>query len=161
MPRSRQAARPLPHRGRAAWRKRAGRCTLSASANRSARGVDIYTSIFCEAVERGLTDVKLVISDAHVGLTKAIQRMFQGYCWQRCRVHFARNLLQRVPNAHQRMVTAALRSVFSQEDAVGLVERWDDLANSLAERFPKAAELMKESKEDVLAFRHFPQPHWK
>ena len=111
--------------------------------------------------ERGLTGVKLVISDAHVGLTKAIRRMFQGCCWQRCRVHFARNLLQRVPKAHQGMVTAALRSVFSQEDAVGLVERWDDLAASLAERFPKAAELMEEAREDVLAFRHFPQPHWK
>jgi len=111
--------------------------------------------------ERGLTGVKLVISDAHVGLTKAIRRMFQGCCWQRCRVHFARNLLQRVPKAHQGMVTAALRSVFSQEDAVGLVERWDDLAASLAERFPRAAELMLEAKEDVLAFRHFPQQHWK
>jgi transposase-like protein len=111
--------------------------------------------------ERGLTGVKLVVSDAHVGLTKAIRRMFQGCCWQRCRVHFARNLLQRVPKAHQGMVTAALRSVFSQEDAVGLVERWDDLAASLAERFPKAAELMEKAKEDVLTFRHFPQPHWK
>jgi transposase-like protein len=91
--------------------------------------------------ERGLSGVKLVISDAHVGLTNAIRRMLQGCCWQRCRVHFARNLLQRVPKAHQGMVTAALRSVFSQEDAVGLVERWDDLAASLAERFPRAAEL--------------------
>lgn len=91
--------------------------------------------------KRGLSGVKLVISDAHVGLTNAIQRMLQGCCWQRCRVHFARNLLQRVPKAHQGMVTAALRSVFSQEDAVGLVERWDDLAASLAERFPRAAEL--------------------
>jgi transposase-like protein len=87
--------------------------------------------------------------------------MFQGCCWQRCRVHFARNLLQRVPKAHQGMVTAALRSVFSQQDATGLVERWDDLASSLTERFPKAAELMLEAKEDVLAFRHFPQPHCK
>jgi transposase-like protein len=111
--------------------------------------------------ERGLTGVKLVISDAHVGLTKAIRRMFQGCCWQRCRVHFARNLLQRVPKAHQGMVTAALRSVFSQEDAVGLVARWDDLSGSLAERFPRAAELMAQAREDVLAFRHFPQQHWK
>ena len=87
--------------------------------------------------------------------------MYQGCCWQRCRVHFARNLLQRVPKAHQGMVTAALRSVFAQGDATGLVERWDDLASSLAERFPKAAELMQESKEDVLVFRHIAQPHWK
>ncbi|WP_094554839.1 transposase [Synechococcus sp. 1G10] len=59
------------------------------------------------------------------------------------------------------MVTAALRSVISQEGAVGLVERWDDLAASLAERFPKASELMAGAREDVLAFRHFPQQPWK
>jgi transposase-like protein len=111
--------------------------------------------------ERGLTGVKLVISDAHVGLTKAIRRQLQGCAWQRCRVHFARNLLQRVPKAHQGMVTAALRSVFAQEDASEIESLWDDLAASLAERFPRATELMLEAKEDVLAFRHFPAPHWR
>ena len=116
---------------------------------------------FCEAVERGLTGVKLVISDAHGGLTKAIRRQLQGCVWQRCRVHFARNLLQRVPKAHQGMVTAAQRSVFAQENAADILSRWDDLAVSLAERFPKAAELMNEAREEVLAFRHFPAQHWK
>jgi putative transposase len=76
-------------------------------------------------------------------------------------VHFARNLLQRVPKAHQGMVTAALRSVFAQETAEEIESRWDDLAVSLAERFPKAAALMQEAREDVLAFRHFPKEHWK
>jgi putative transposase len=111
--------------------------------------------------ERGLTGVKLVISDAHAGLTKAIGRQLQGSVWQRCRVHFARNLLQCVPKAHQGMVTAALRSVFAQETAEEIESRWDDLATSLAERFPKAAALMHEAKEDVLAFRHFPKDHWR
>lgn len=111
--------------------------------------------------ERGLTGVKLVISDAHVGLTKAIRRQLQGCVWQRCRVHFSRNLLQRVPRAHQGMVTAALRSVFAQESADEILSRWDDLAASLADRFPKAAELMQESREDVLAFRPFPRTHWR
>ena len=111
--------------------------------------------------ERGLDGVKLVISDAHSGLTKAIRRQLQGSVWQRCRVHFARNLLQCVPKAHQGMVTAALRSVFAQETAEEIQSRWDDLAASLAERFPKAAGLMHEAKEDVLAFRHFPKEHWK
>jgi putative transposase len=111
--------------------------------------------------ERGLTGVKLVISDAHAGLNKAIRRQLQGCVWQRCRVHFARNLLQRVPKAHQGMVTAALRSVFAQESAAEILSRWDDLAASLAERFPKATELMNEAREDVLAFRHVPQQHWK
>ncbi len=59
------------------------------------------------------------------------------------------------------MVTAALRSVFAQETAAEILSRWDDLAASLAERFPKAAELMNEAREEVLAFRHLPQPHWK
>ena len=111
--------------------------------------------------ERGLTWVKLVISDAHAGLTKAIGRQLQGSVLQRCRVHFARNLLQCVPRAHQGMVTAALRSVFAQESAEEIESRWDDLAASLAERFPKAAALMHEAKEDVLAFRHFPKDHWR
>ena len=110
---------------------------------------------------RGLAGVKLVISDAHAGLTKAISRQLQGSVWQRCRVHFARNLLQCVPKAHQGMVTAALRSVFAQETAEEIKSRWDDLAASLAERFPKAAALMHEAKEDVLAFRHFPKDHWR
>jgi transposase-like protein len=120
-----------------------------------------WSEFIASLKERGVTGVKLVVSDAHVGLTKAIRRQLQGCVWQRCRVHFARNLLQRVPKAHQGMVTAALRSVFAQETAAEILSRWDDLAASLAERFPKAAELMHEAREDVLAFRHFPQPHWK
>jgi transposase-like protein len=120
-----------------------------------------WSEFIASLKERGLTGVKLVVSDTHVGLTKAIRRQLQGCVWQRCRVHFARNLLQRVPKAHQGMVTAALRSVFAQETAAEILSRWDDLAASLAERFPKAAELMNEAREDVLAFRHFPQPTGK
>ena len=105
-------------------------------------------AFWCEFIgslkERGLIGVKLVISDAHKGLTNAIRRMLQGSSWQRCRVHFARNLLERAPKAHQ-----------------GIEARWDDLASSLAERFPRAAELMIEAREDVLAFRHFPDQHWR
>ena len=111
--------------------------------------------------ERGLGGVKLVISDAHSGLTKAIRRQLQGSVWQRCRVHFARNLLQCVPKAHQGMVTAALRSVFAQETAAEIESRRDDLAASLVEHFPKAAALMHEAREYVLAFHHFPKEHWK
>ena len=90
---------------------------------------------------RGLSAVRLVISDAHAGLTKAIRRQLQESVWQRSRVHFARNLLQCVAKAHQGMVTAAMRSVFAQETAEEIESRWDDLAASLAERFPKAAAL--------------------
>jgi len=127
---------------------------------------DSESEVFCAEFvahlkERGLAGVKLVISDAHSGLTKAIRRQLQGSVCQRCRVHFARNLLQCVPKAHQGKVTAALRSVFAQETAEEIESRWDDLAASMVERFPKAAAQMHEAKEDVLAFRHFPQPHMK
>jgi putative transposase len=120
-----------------------------------------WSAFIASLKERGLTGVRLVVSDAHVGLTKAIRRQLQGCVWQRCRVHFARNLLQRVPRAHQGMVTAALRSVFAQEDATEILSRWEDLAASLADRFPRATELMHQAREDVLAFRHFPAPHWR
>ena len=108
--------------------------------------------------ERGLTEVKLVISDTHSGLIKAIRRMLQGSYWQRCRVHFARNLLQTAPKAHQEMVAAALRSVFAQQSKEAVLEQWDQVSAMLAAKFPRAAELMAKASEDVLAFRHFPLP---
>ncbi len=88
--------------------------------------------------QQGLAGVRLVVSDAQVGLTKAVSRMVQGSSWQRCRVHFARNLLQTVPKAQQEMVAAMLTG-----------------------KFPRAAELMATAREDVLAFRHFPASHWR
>ena len=111
--------------------------------------------------QRGLSGVRLVVSDAHVGLTKAVGRMFQGCSWQRCRVHFARNLLQTVPKAQQEMVAAALRSVFTQQSRGAVEEQWDQVAAMLAGKFPRAAELMASAREDVLAFRHFPPSHWR
>jgi putative transposase len=111
--------------------------------------------------QRGLTGVRLVVSDAHVGLTKAVGRMFQGSSWQRCRVHFARNFLQTVPKAQQEMVAAALRSVFTQQGASAVEEQWDQVASMIAGKFPRAAELMAAAREDVLAFRHFTASHWR
>jgi putative transposase len=72
----------------------------------------LWTAFLRRLRERGLSGVQLVISDAHAGLKKAIARCCQGTSWQRCRVHFARNLLAKVPNGSQDMVAAALRSVF-------------------------------------------------
>jgi transposase-like protein len=119
--------------------------------------------------QRGLTGVRLVVSDAHVGLTKAVGRMFQGSSWQRCRVHFARNLLQTVPKAQQEMVAAALRSVFTQQNTAAVEEQWDQVAAMLTSKLPRATELMASAREDVLAhscgedfvYRHFPVSHWR
>ena len=111
--------------------------------------------------QRGLTGVRLVVSDAHVGLAKAVSRMFQGCSWQRCRVHFARNLLQTVPKAKQEMVAAALRSVFTQQSRSPVEEEWDQVAAMLTGKFTRAAELMATAREDVLAFRHYLPSHWR
>ena len=111
--------------------------------------------------QRGLAGVRLVVSYAHVGLTKAVSRQFQGSSWQRCRVHFARNLLQTVAKAQQEMVAAALRSVFTHQGSSAVEEQWDQVASMLAGKFPREAELMATALEDVLAVIHFPDSHWR
>jgi putative transposase len=110
---------------------------------------------------RGLSGVRLVISDAHEGLTAAIRRNFQGASWQRCRVHFARNVLAKVPKGSADMVAAALRTVFVHPDPAELSAAWDRVADTFAAQFPKVADLMNQAKTDVLAFSAFPPEHWK
>jgi transposase-like protein len=73
-----------------------------------------------------------------------------------CRVHFARNLLVKVPKASQDMVAAAQRSVFVQQNEPAVEQQWDQVITMLTEKFPAAATLMAEAREDVLAFRSFP-----
>ena len=110
---------------------------------------------------RGLSGVRLVISDQHAGLVAAIRRCFQGAAHQRCRVHFARNLLANIPKGHQEMVAAAFRTIFAQVSPEEISAQWDHVANMLTERFDKAAALMVRAKEEVLAFGTFPRAHWR
>jgi putative transposase len=116
---------------------------------------------FCEAVERGLTGTRLVISDAHLGLTAAIKRMFQGCSWQRCRVHFLRNLLSHVPKAGQDMVAAAMKAVFVIQMPEQVRAHWQQVTEMLRKQFPGAVPVMEAARDDVLAFLHFPQEHWR
>ena len=142
---------------------------ISAEGAREVLGVDIgdsedetfWTRFLRSLKDRGLTWVRLVISDAHAGLKAAITKCCSGAPWQRCRVHFARNLLARVPKGDQEMVAAAFRSIFAQSDPEKLAARYDEVTDALAPRLPKAAELLAEAKSDVLAFSAFPQPHWR
>ena len=142
---------------------------ITAQGTREILGVDIgdsedatfWTSFLRSLKARGLTGVRLVISDAHEGLKKSIRKCFQGASWQRCRVHFVRNLLARVPNADADVVAAAFRSIFALNTAEAVQKRWDEVAATLADRFPKAAELMNDAKTDVLAFAVFPSSHWR
>jgi putative transposase len=110
---------------------------------------------------RGLDGVRLVISDQHAGLVSAIGRCFQGAGHQRCRVHFARNLMANIPKGHQEMVSAAFRTIFAQVSPEEIAAQWDHVENMLTERFEKAAALMRRAKEEVLAFRTFPRAHWR
>ena len=109
---------------------------------------------------RGLGGVKLVISDQHAGLVDALKRAFQGSSHQRCRVHFARNLLALVPKSHQDMVAAVFRMIFAQPDPDTVAATWDQVRDQLAKGFPKIATLMDGAKTDVLAFTGFPRSHW-
>jgi len=111
--------------------------------------------------ERGLVGVKLVISDAHSGLTAAIKRMFQGCSWQRCRVHFLRNLLSHVPKAGQDMVAAAMKAVFVIQAPDQVRAHWQRGTEMLRKQFPSAVPIMETARDDVLAFRHFPKDHWR
>jgi putative transposase len=112
-------------------------------------------------VARGLSGVKLVTSDAHPGLVDAIAATLPGASWQRCRTHFMRNLLTRVPKATQTFVATMVRSIFAQPDQDTVLEQHARVCAQLEERFPAAAELLAEAAPDLLAFTHFPKEHWR
>jgi putative transposase len=104
--------------------------------------------------------VQLVISDAHRGLRNAIGQVLPGAAWQRCRVHFMRNLLAKVPRQQTGMVAAIVRTIFAQPTAGQVGDQLDTVALQLAEKFPAAAELLLDAKPDLTAFAGFPQAHW-
>ncbi len=142
---------------------------ITAAGGREVLGVDVgdsedetfWTAFLRSLKARGLGGVRLVISDAHAGLTAAIRKCMTGASWQRCRVHYARNLLAVVPKGSQEMVAAAFRSIFALGTKVEVEARWDEVTDTLADRFPKAAESMRRARTDVLAFATFPRAHWR
>lgn len=110
---------------------------------------------------RGLSGVRLVISDQHAGLVAALTKSFQKASHQRCRVHFARNLLSLVPKSHTDMVAAVFRTIFAQPNADAVSDTWDQVRDQLASMFPKIGPLMDSAKAEVLAFCGFPRAHWQ
>jgi transposase-like protein len=112
-------------------------------------------------VARGLAGVKLVSSDAHPGLVDAIASTLPGACWQRCRTHFMRNLLTRVPKSAHSFVATMVRTIFAQPDAATVREQHDRIVAQLQDRFPEAATLLEEAGSDLLAFTGFPKEHWR
>jgi putative transposase len=112
-------------------------------------------------VARGLSGTSLVISDAHPGLVDAIASTLTGAGWQRCRTHYMRNLLTRVPKSAQSMVATLVRTIFEQPDAASVWAQHARVVEQLTERFPAAAEHLAEAATDVLAFTGFPKEHWR
>ena len=141
---------------------------ITAEGSREVLGLDVGDSedeVFWRGFlrslrQRRLGGVRLVISDQHAGLVAALKRAFQGSSHQRCRVHFARNLLALVPKTHQDMVAAVFRTIFAQPDPDTVAATWDQVRDQLAKNFPKIAPLMDTGKAEVLAFTGFPRSHW-
>lgn len=120
-----------------------------------------WTAFLRSLKARGLHGVQLVVSDAHEGLKAAIGSVLLGAAWQRCRVHFMRNVLAAVPKGSAEMVAAAIRTVFAQPDPEHVSEQFDVIATMLGRQHPKVEQMMHHAREDLLAFTAFPIPHWK
>jgi len=118
-----------------------------------------WTAFLRGLVKRGLRGVKLVISDAHEGLKKAIAKVLSGASWQRCRVHFMRNLLATIPHSAREPVAAIVRTIFAQPDGPTAMAQLHKVADGLSNRFAQAAALLEEAAEDILAHRAFPMEH--
>lgn len=118
-----------------------------------------WTDFLRSLADRGLRGVRLVVADDHQGLRAAATRVLHATL-QRCRVHWMRNLLGRVPPSQRAMVAAMLRTIFAQDTKDAAHGQWRKVADGLRERFPKVAELMDGAEHDVLAHRAFPKEHW-
>jgi putative transposase len=108
---------------------------------------------------RGLDGVQLVVSDAHTGLKTAIGKVF-GCRWQRCTVHFLRDMLGHVARTQQPLVSGAIRGIFTTGSAAEARERLGQVADQLRPHAPKVARLLEDAEADLLAFYAFPAEHW-
>ena len=115
-----------------------------------------WTAFLRSLKARGLAGVQLVIPDAHTGLKQAIGAVMLGAPWQRCRVHFMRNVLAVVPRGNTEMVAAAVRTVFAQPDALHVSEQFETIAAMLGRQLPKVEQMMRDAHDDLLAFAGFP-----
>lgn len=120
----------------------------------------LWTAFLRSLVARGLSGVRLVTSDAHVGLREAIRSTLIGATWQRCRVHLLRDVLAHVPKSAQGLIAAFARTIFAQPDGPSARHQLGEVAEHLRTRFPKAAEILLAAEDDVLAYTGVPREHW-
>jgi putative transposase len=142
---------------------------VNADGHREILGVQVTTAedgagwlgFFRDLVARGLTGVKLVTSDAHAGLTAAISATLPGASWQRCRTHYAANLMSVTPKSSWGWVKALLHSIYDQPDAEAVHAQFDRVVDALAEKLPAVAEHLEHARADILAFTVFPKEIWR
>jgi putative transposase len=142
---------------------------VNGDGHREVLGVRVATSetkeawnvFFADLVARGLTGVKLVTSDAHAGLVEAIAANLPGAAWQRCRTHYAANLISVCPKSAWGGVKAMLHSVYDQPDAKAVHAQYDKMLDALTSTLPAVHEHLDAARADVLAFTAFPKEIWR
>jgi transposase-like protein len=142
---------------------------VNADGHREVLGVKVATSetkeawnvFFADLVARGLGGVRLVTSDAHAGLVEAIAANLPGAAWQRCRTHYAANLMSVCPKSAWPAVKTMLHSVYDQPDAPAVHAQFDKLLDATTEQLPAVAEHLDAARADVLAFTAFPKEIWR
>jgi putative transposase len=142
---------------------------VNADGHREILGVDVTSSedgagwlaFLRGLVARGLAGVALVTSDDHAGLVSAIGSVLPGAAWQRCRTHYHRNLLTRVPKSAQPWVSTLVRTIFEQPDAASVRAQHAQVVKALEAKLPQAAAHLDEARDDILAFTGFPREVWR
>jgi putative transposase len=118
-----------------------------------------WTEFLRSLMRRGLRGVKLVISDAHLGLKTAAAKVLKA-TWQRCRVHFMRNALAHANKTQRRMVSATIATVFAQDSTEAAHAQWRSVADQLRAKLPKLGSFMDGAQHEVLSYMNFPKAHW-
>ena len=142
---------------------------VNADGHREILGIQVTTSedgagwlaFFRDLTARGLSGVRLVTSDAHRGLTAAIAATMAGAAWQRCRTHYAANLMSATPKSSWGWVKALLHSIYDQPDADAVHAQFDRVVDALAEKLPAVADHLDGARADILAFTAFPKEIWR
>jgi putative transposase len=122
---------------------------------------DFWAQFLLSLRDRGLSGTQLVISDHHRGLMNAIGATMAGASWQRCRVHFMRNVLARVPKGQAEMVAAAIRTIFAQPTGPLVRAQVEIVALMLEPQLPAVATMLRDAREEITPFADFPEAHWR
>jgi putative transposase len=139
---------------------------VNSDGRREVLGMDIgaseaepfWTAFLRKLAHRGLRGVKLVVSDSHEGIKAAVSKVLST-TWQRCRVHFMRNVLAHAGKQGRRVISAFIATAFAQDDAKAASQQWRHIADQIRPKVPKLAGIMDEAETDVLAYMSFPLAH--